>query len=139
MDRAHSPVFAAPEAYARLIGGPDLLLVIGAPGRPVAFAAFSTVLDEASLLNIVVAPGERRCGSASRLLEAARESLAEAGARHVYLEVRASNDAATRLYCRAGFEVYGRRKAYYASTGEGPAEDALLLRWDLPVAGRDVA
>ena len=42
----------------------------------------------------------------------------------VYLEVRASNAAAQRLYARAGFVPAGVRRDYY----EHPREDALVLR-----------
>jgi ribosomal-protein-alanine N-acetyltransferase len=41
----------------------------------------------------------------------------------VTLEVAVSNRAAQRLYAKYGFDVVGRRKAYYSDTGE----DALIM------------
>ena len=43
------------------------------------------------------------------------------------LEVRPSNLSAASLYRRLGFQVVGRRKAYYQDTGE----DAILMYKDL--------
>ena len=54
-------------------------------------------------------------------------STAKTGNEQVDLEVRASNEAALRLYRRAGFRAIGRRRGYYAD----PIEDAVLLRLDL--------
>ena len=45
------------------------------------------------------------------------------GYSEVTLEVRASNVAAIGLYERHGLTVLGRRKGYYADTGE----DALIM------------
>ena len=48
----------------------------------------------------------------------------QVGAEEVGLEVRASSDAAIRLYRRAGFAPYGLRPGYYTD----PWEDGLLMR-----------
>jgi ribosomal-protein-alanine N-acetyltransferase len=46
----------------------------------------------------------------------------------VFLEVRASNAAAIRLYEGNGFDTVGRRVNYYpAADGR---EDALVMRWE---------
>lgn len=42
----------------------------------------------------------------------------------IFLEVRASNQAAIGLYSKHGFEVVGRRKSYY----HNPIEDALVMK-----------
>lgn len=83
--------------------------------------------DEFEILNLAVAPGYRRRGIASKLVEIALESSRNMGSRQVYLEVRASNGAATCLYARHGFRTSGRRVRYYQS----PVEDAILLSRDL--------
>jgi ribosomal-protein-alanine N-acetyltransferase len=49
------------------------------------------------------------------------------GCRLATLEVRPSNAPARALYEAFGFEVVGRRRGYYADTGE----DAILLARDL--------
>jgi len=52
----------------------------------------------------------------------------ELGARRATLEVRASNEAARRLYERLGFFVAATRRNYYTK----PVEDALVLWRDEP-------
>ena len=49
----------------------------------------------------------------------------ERGGRECFLEVRASNTSAYRLYERYGFNEVGRRRGYYPSA-EG-REDALVM------------
>ncbi|MCG9958445.1 ribosomal-protein-alanine N-acetyltransferase, partial [Pseudomonas aeruginosa] len=46
-------------------------------------------------------------------------------ARECFLEVRASNQAAYRLYERYGFNEIGRRRDYYPAVGG--REDALVM------------
>lgn len=71
---------------------------------------------EAELLNLAVRPEARRRG-------VGRALLALLAGRKVWLEVRASNEAAIRFYQSQGFRVYGRRKSYYRN----PEEDAVLM------------
>jgi len=82
--------------------------------------------DEFEILNLAVSKTYRRRGIATQLVKAAAQSARIGGARHAYLEVRASNDGAIDLYSRIGFRVYGRRRNYYRE----PTEDAVLLRFD---------
>jgi [ribosomal protein S18]-alanine N-acetyltransferase len=79
--------------------------------------------DEFEILNLAVGKAWRRQGVATRLVGAAIESARTAGARQVYLEVRASNEGGIALYQRLGFRILGRRPNYYRN----PAEDAVLL------------
>ncbi len=79
--------------------------------------------DEFEILNLAVAKAARRQGIAVQLVNAALESARAEGARQVYLEVRASNEAAIALYAQLGFQVCGRRPNYYRE----PVEDAVLL------------
>lgn len=91
----------------------------------VGFAVFSTVLDEAELLQIAIAPEEQGRGLAAMLLSGAIETLQQAGAIRFMLEVRASNGAAIRLYEKLAFSEDGRRKGYYPALGG--REDAVLM------------
>jgi len=75
---------------------------------------------EREILNLAVDPAERRTGIARSLLRHARERLRGAW----FLEVRASNTAAIRLYESMGFETAGRRGGYYHE----PAEEAIVMR-----------
>ena len=82
------------------------------------------VLDEAELANLAVAPEARGNGIGALLLEGALVASEARGSATMYLEVRASNQAAIALYSSHGFAEVGRRRAYYRK----PVEDALILR-----------
>lgn len=88
-----------------------------------AFCACRVLLDELHVLDVAVAPGERRRGLARTLLALALRRAARAGARVALLEVRAGNSPALALYAALGFRPAGRRRDYYRD----PVEDALLL------------
>jgi ribosomal-protein-alanine N-acetyltransferase len=74
---------------------------------------------------LAVAQACRRRGIATGLLKAMAAWSATAGTKHVYLEVRASNEAAMALYVQNGFKPCGRRVRYY----QYPVEDAIVLSW----------
>lgn len=120
---------------AHLRYGPPEMFVIaeGADGELLGYALTRTVLDEAELLNIAVAPAARRRGIGVALLRAAMETCRAAGAEWMLLEVREANVAARALYERHGFTPVGRRAGYYHS----PREDAIVMRAPLvDVTGR---
>ena len=104
--------------------------VARADGELVAFASTDRVLDETSLLSIVVHPSWRGCGLGRTLLLTALSSARAAGHRCLTLEVRPSNTAAMGLYSRCGLQIVGRRPKYYKSPP--PPEDAVLFTaaWD---------
>ncbi len=79
------------------------------------------VSDEVELIDLGVGPNFRRRGLARALLAQATREAYRAGARSMFLEVRATNEPARALYEACGFEIGGRRRAYY-----GDGEDALL-------------
>jgi ribosomal-protein-alanine N-acetyltransferase len=86
------------------------------------------VADEVHLLNLAVHP-ERRGGSIGRaLLEALIAESRAASARTIYLEVRAGNVVARRLYRQLGFRDLGTRRGYY-----GPGLDAVVMELRLTV------
>ncbi|MEX2129228.1 MAG: ribosomal protein S18-alanine N-acetyltransferase [Xanthobacteraceae bacterium] len=101
----------------------------GGTGAVVGFVISRLVEDEAEILMVAVAPGERGRGLAARLIARHLGRLAARGVRHVFLEVDEGNDPALKLYARAGFEQVGRRPGYYARAERNAA--ALLLRRDL--------
>lgn len=79
--------------------------------------------DEAHIILLAVDPSHQRQGLGQMLLWG---MLAIATQRHLSratLEVKVSNHAAQSLYKKFGFQTAGRRKGYYAETGE----DALIL------------
>lgn len=83
------------------------------------------VLDEVHITTLAVAEKYRRCGIASRLVEALVISTTKSGARYLTLEVRPSNVPAIRFYEKHGFKTLGRRKRYYVD------EDALIMTREL--------
>lgn len=118
--------------YERLAANPQGMILVaeqeGADaGELIGFAAFHRVGEEAELWNLAVAPQHRRQGVAKGLFQEAARRLREAGARRVFLEVRASNTAALGLYEAVGFKSFMSRKDYY----QNPREDALVLALDL--------
>lgn len=100
----------------------DELLVAREDGSVVGALAWRSVAqDEREILYIETASDRRRRGIARALL---RHFLSDcAGA--TYLEVRESNQAALELYRQCGFEVLGRRSAYYSH----PVETAIVLKF----------
>lgn len=109
------------------------LLVAVTDGEVIGYAVSWTVLDEAELGNIAVAPASRRHGVAQELLTATIEEMDRKNAASIYLEVRVTNELAQRLYTRNGFEPVGERKDYYSE----PTEDALVMRRRSDVSDRD--
>ena len=89
-------------------------------------------VDELHLLNITVAPSWQGRGLGRALLDAVSRHGRERGLQRLLLEVRESNMRAQALYLRQGFEVIGRRKAYYpAAQGR---EDAVVMSLALDAA-----
>lgn len=136
MTEAHVPAVAAlerqcfsdPWSEASVRGeleNPLSLWLVALDGdRLAGYAGSQTVLDEADVMNVAVAPAYRRQGVARRLLTGLQAALARQGVRSLTLEVRASNAAAIALYASLGFVQVGRRPHYYSK----PKEDALILR-----------
>ena len=99
-------------------------------GKLAGFIISRIAADEAEILSVAVARAQRGRGLARALLRLHLGRLAGLGVRSVFLEVGEDNEAALRLYDRAGFEEVGRREAYYAHGAAGNSA-ALVLRRDL--------
>ena len=124
------------DAYHKELQSPEDVIMLVAtyamtqsiPGWNVAgFVISRLVAGELHINNVAVRPEVRRRGVGAKLLAAVLSHGRSQGARLAFLEVRAGNEAAQGLYRRCGFQVAGRRKAYYAQ----PAEDALLMSLSL--------
>jgi [ribosomal protein S18]-alanine N-acetyltransferase len=96
---------------------------IDAPGGLVAYATLHLIGDELEILNVAVDRAWRGQGLGGRLLGCVLQQTDKMGMNRGYLEVRAGNEPAKRLYLRHGFVVAGRRERYYADSGE----DALVM------------
>lgn len=98
--------------------------------KTIGFAVSRIGADEAEILSIAVDQAHRGQGFSRTLLMTHLGHLAGRGVRTIFLEVEENNQAARRLYDRAGFTVVGRRERYYKQpTGE--QLNALLMRRDL--------
>ncbi|WOJ93525.1 ribosomal protein S18-alanine N-acetyltransferase [Congregibacter variabilis] len=133
IDRDCSPVFAKAESYERLMSHPGAVLLAVVAEEVAGFAACSRVLDEATLLNLVVVPEVRSKGVARDLLDALLERLMDLGVSRLLLEVRQSNVIAQSLYVSAGFGHDGQRADYYPGHNGGAAETAILMSRQLGI------
>lgn len=93
--------------------------------QQVGHGVINVIIDEAHLLNITVKPENQGRGLGLKLLERLMERAMEINAGECFLEVRASNQSAYRLYERYGFNEIGRRRDYYPVAGG--REDALVM------------
>jgi ribosomal-protein-alanine N-acetyltransferase len=93
--------------------------------RVQGFVAACAVLDEWEIENIAVSGAARRRGLASLLLREFLQRAQTQGAKHIFLEVRESNQAARAFYAKWAFVEAGRRPTYYRD----PPEDALILKF----------
>ncbi|HDR1006589.1 TPA: ribosomal protein S18-alanine N-acetyltransferase [Pasteurella multocida] len=92
----------------------------------IAFAICQHILDEATLLNIAVAPSFQGKGFGKQLLNHLLQQLTEKGISTLWLEVRESNITAQKLYEQLGFNEVDRRKNYYP-TPHGQRENAIVM------------
>ena len=112
------------ELRNRLIATSLIAIRAGAPAREVAgYVVCWTVEDEVHILNLATAPSERRQGIARQLVLASLKRAFEKGARRAFLEVRASNAPAQKLYSDLGFTGSFIRRGYY----DMPVEDAVIM------------
>ncbi|MBI3019603.1 MAG: ribosomal protein S18-alanine N-acetyltransferase [Deltaproteobacteria bacterium] len=88
----------------------------------VGYVAFWKILDEVHILNLCVAPGQRREGIGSQLLQFCLNQYSTEEVSLFSLEVRQSNRAAQSLYQKFGFEIKTIRKNYYPNH-----ENALIM------------
>lgn len=88
------------------------------------YVGSQSCFEDADILNVCVAPAARRRGIAEALMRELEARLIPKGVEQITLEVRASNEAAIRLYEKLGYAQVGVRKGYY----EKPREDALIMQ-----------
>jgi [ribosomal protein S18]-alanine N-acetyltransferase len=112
--------------FARLVVGVEETLP-----RPqvIGYTCRWRVTDEVHLLNVAVHPERRGLGHGRELVGAVVAEAEAAQVRVIFLEVRAGNVVARRLYRLLGFEDLGVRRGYY-----GPGQDAIVM--ELRLGGR---
>jgi ribosomal-protein-alanine N-acetyltransferase len=98
--------------------------VLEQDGTMVGHGVLSVAVGEAHVLNVCVHPDLQGLGLGRRILERLLHLAREHEADTAFLEVRASNIVAQRLYESAGFNEIGLRRGYYpANSGR---EDAVV-------------
>jgi N6-L-threonylcarbamoyladenine synthase/ribosomal-protein-alanine N-acetyltransferase len=108
-------------------------LVAFPPERPGAIEAYAGLLapqgaTEGDIQTIAVADSARGRGLGRTLMQALIGEARKRGARLVFLEVRADNPDAQRLYERLGFVEVGVRRGYYQPDNV----DAIVMRLNIP-------
>jgi [ribosomal protein S18]-alanine N-acetyltransferase len=99
-------------------------LVSDDAGEIVGYAGLAAAGGQGDIQTIGVHHGRWGLGIGSSLLTALIDEAAARGCGEVFLEVRADNGRAQRLYERFGFERVGVRKRYYQPSGV----DAIVMR-----------
>ena len=111
------------ESLTDVLGRPEFRYLIACEGdKMLGYGGFYVAADEASITNIATEPEARGRGVAGTVIEAIIKEAAGMGAQTIYLEVRAGNEKAIRVYERCGFERLGVRKGFY----DKPKEDAYI-------------
>lgn len=91
--------------------------------RPTGFVSYYQILDEIDITHVVVSKEKHGQGYGKKLLEEAISYWKQKQIKRVLLEVRASNQAAQKLYEGVGFQCIHKRKNYYHL----PQEDGLMM------------
>jgi ribosomal-protein-alanine N-acetyltransferase len=95
-------------------------------GKTIGYIFGWLVENEYHLNNIAVHPNHRRKGIAAKLLLKLINSVKIKNAKKLFLEVRADNFPAKKLYKSFGFTAMGLRKNYYDK-----GNDAILYNLEL--------
>ncbi|HEX5419276.1 MAG TPA: GNAT family N-acetyltransferase, partial [Gammaproteobacteria bacterium] len=115
----------------RYIADPESVVLVARDRRRLVGFGIMEYHDVDAHLNLLaVRPGYRRRGIAAQLIEWLESTARTAGTFLIRLELRATNDAARRLYIKLGYSEVGRRPGYYSGQ-----EDALCMARDLSAAG----
>jgi N6-L-threonylcarbamoyladenine synthase len=83
--------------------------------------------DQADIQTIAVREDKRGLGIGKKLMDTLTLQAIELGAKEIFLEVRADNSVAQKLYKLFGFKQIGTRKKYYQPDGV----DAFIMKTDL--------
>lgn len=91
----------------------------------IGYGVMSVAANECHILNVCIHPQQQGHGLGGQLFRRLLQLGKLHGAKTAFLEVRASNHHALRLYEQLGFLEVGRRKDYYPS--KQGREDALVM------------
>jgi ribosomal-protein-alanine N-acetyltransferase len=94
-------------------------------GRIIGYGIMAVGVEEAQILSLCIDPDLQGQGLGRSLLQHLLNEARIGHADSVFLEVRASNQAALSLYESSGFNEIGMRRGYYPA--EEGREDAIIL------------
>ena len=101
----------------------DLVLIALKDGLAIGYLC--AIEDRASattsVIDLIVAPDQRRKGTATSLLMAAQAWALERGGNHLLLEMQSKNHACIRLSQKLGYDFCGYNEQYY------PTQDVALF------------
>lgn len=115
------------KTFISCIGGRYFGEKLTSQQETLGFYVGELVIDEATLMDICVAPSEQGQGFGKTLLTQFIAQAKAKGAIKIWLEVRAKNISAQMLYMNAGFVETGRRTGYYPSARGFGYEDAIVM------------
>ncbi|MDX8395891.1 MAG: ribosomal protein S18-alanine N-acetyltransferase [Mariprofundaceae bacterium] len=101
------------------------LLIAESDGEFAGYLLTQNILDEIHIMQIAVISLFQRQGIAAQLTQQLIQE--KHGWKEMFLEVRASNKPARKLYAQLGFSETGCRKNYYTPNESGIREDAVLM------------
>ena len=96
--------------------------------RIIGHIIFQSVIDECHLLNICLNPRYQGQGLGQLMLQHWLEFCDSHGLTQLFLEVRASNTRAFKLYQKNGFKIGTTRKDYYRLPNNQREDGILMLR-----------
>ncbi|MCU7945890.1 MAG: ribosomal protein S18-alanine N-acetyltransferase [Candidatus Thiodiazotropha sp. (ex Cardiolucina cf. quadrata)] len=96
----------------------------------IGYGVMSVVIDESHILNICIHPKWQGQGLGYKLTQRLLKIARQHGAETVFLEVRASNQIAFKLYEKIGFVKIGQRRNYYPAA-DRKREDALVMALEI--------
>lgn len=103
------------------------LALVTPDGTVRGYGGLLVVGTEGDIQTIAVAPEARGKGAGRRMMAALLAEAHQRGVREVFLEVRADNPVAQRLYISLGFTEIGIRPRYYQPDGV----DAVVMKLDV--------
>jgi ribosomal-protein-alanine N-acetyltransferase len=137
IEREANPAPWSEQSFLNELKNPQsMFLVAIADARLVGYGGYWRCIDEAHITTVAISAMSRRQGLGMRLMKELLLKAREEGMTCSTLEVRASNEAAVRLYERLGYVTAARRKNYYPDN----KEDALVMwlyeldKWAPPLA-----
>lgn len=109
--------------FTFLIREDTLFLVAQEKEEILGYCGVVMVQDEGDITNVAVKKSWQNQGVGKKLMKELVKSTEQEGVARLFLEVRASNEPALRLYRNMGFVQTGIRKNYY----EEPREDGIVM------------